>query len=139
MGNVTNTLDASIQVTDDINQAQILNRVITGTSYDSSVALGIIALALAAGMNSIQLPKALCYQLYVRNTDPSNWIDLFLTTPQSALVGGGTGKIEVGQLYPGDVFIFWQNPSTKNPEAGFSTLDLFGQNANTLCEYFIGA
>ena len=139
MPNVTNTLTVTITVTDDNNQSQVIYRNPTGLDFDSSVALGILALALAGGNNSIQLPKALCYQLYVRNTDPSNWIQLFLTTPQSALVGGGSGKILVQTLYPGDVFIMWQNPSTKNPEAGFSTLDLFAQNPNTLCEYFIGA
>lgn len=132
MGNVTNTLATSIQVTDDASQTQILNRVVTGLTFDSTIADGLFILPLINGNNNIPLPLAKCYQLYVRNKSQTNSIVVEITTPT-------TGGVQtVATLYPGDVFILWQNPTSKNPNAGFTALDLVGIGPNVLAEYFIG-
>lgn len=140
MGNVTNSLNVAVTTTRNSDQSQVINDGAV-LAFDSSVALGLIAMSLAAGANPIALPKALCYQLFIRNTDPSYAIQVTITTPVSA--GGAppvNGEVQTWALYPGDVLIVWQNPTSKNVLAGFSELSLFTQGNNgVLCEYFIGA
>lgn len=129
MPNVTNTLIANITATEDSTQNVPINRGTGNPAFDSSVAEGILYIALGAGANVIGLPISPTCQVYIRNNDPAksvivNW------TPN----GGAAGNITT--LLPGDQIILWQKPGGAN--AGITTLTLTPSAAGALVEYFLG-
>lgn len=128
--NVTNNLAFTITATRDADNQQVMSNNIS-LPFDSNVAQGLISIPLVSGSNVLPLPQATCYQLYVRNTSQSNSITITITNTNGA-------NQDVCTLYPNDVFILWQNPTAKNPNAGFSAVNLNGIGPNVFCEYFIG-
>ena len=130
MPNVTNSLIANIIATNDGDGTVPINRGTGNPSFDSTVASFVDYIALANGPNNIVLPATTCYQLYVKNNDPTNDITIILVP-----VTTGT-SVTVIKLKPGDQIFIWQKPGGAG--AGFTALTLTASAPAVLCEYFIG-
>ena len=124
MPNVTNTLIANISTTEDTTQNVIINRTVPGLVFDSTVAQGVIYQSLT-GAFTVNLPSANCYQLYVRNNDPTNNVN----------VNANAGSINWA-LHPGSAIFLWQSPTNGT---AITSLQLTPAGTPCLVEYFIGA
>jgi hypothetical protein len=129
MPNVTNTLIANITVTEDTTQNVVVNRTVPGLVIDSNVAEGVFYQKLT-GAYTVNLPDTPAggYQLYVRNNDTTNGVNV--------VANSGAGTMINVTLAPGGVILLWQNPS--NGQA-YTALIFTPIATPVLIEYFIGA
>ena len=124
----TNTLTATITSTEDSTGVIPVNRGMGNLAFDSNYGAFCYYEKLVVGDNSIQLPNAKAFQIYVKNIDPSLTITVKYT-PQ-----GGSQQVSP-LLYPGDVFVIWQEVT--NASAGITGL-IVNSTGTALIEYFLG-
>jgi len=127
---VTNTLIANITSTEDSTGNVPINRGTGNPAFDSSVAEGVLYVALAGGANVIALPFSPCTQLYIRNNDGTKPIQVNWTQ-------NGGAAVNVIVLNPGDQIIFWSNPAGATTP-GITALSMTPSAAGALVEYFLG-
>lgn len=129
MPNITNTLLATITATEDSTQNVPINRGTGNPAYDSSVAEGILYIALLGGANVIPLPISPTCQVYIKNNDSTKTVTVNWTPN-----GGVAGNVVL--LNPGEQIILWTKPGGTTP--GITALSLTPSAAGALVEYFLG-
>jgi hypothetical protein len=129
--NVTNTLTATITVTEDTTGNVPINRGLGNQSNDSNYGEFTTFRKLAAGDNTIDIPNGKAFQVYVKNNDPA----LFLIVKYTPTTGAQQVSPALG---PGEIFILWQVNTNAAATAGITALVINASGANALTEYFLG-
>jgi hypothetical protein len=131
MANITNTLVANVTSTEDSTGNVIINRSTGQPAFDSTSASINEYIITSATPLIIQTLLTWIYQLYIRNIDTANNINV-AWTPQSTLIAA-----EIVQLGPGDQLISWCNPSGSGNN-GIRSVTMSCASTTAKVEYFIG-
>lgn len=143
-----NNLSAEIIITDLISQHNIIDILLSNLAYGSVASVFVPYQQLVLATTTITLPAPLCFHLYVRNVTQAPTVsggsafNIEIGSAVSGLVGGATGTVTTVALFPGDVFMIWENPrSSISPglSPGFTSLAFFTGNVPAEVQYFIGA
>jgi len=139
-----NNLRAELSVTDIVSQRTIVDLVLNNLAYNSGTSIFVPYLQVTTLTYTIPLPSPVCFQFYIKNiSQPGNNVfTVGIGGPLTQLVGGASGQVYTVALYPGDVFIIWQNfKPIINPGFTSIILNAFGTTATSPVEiqYFIGA
>lgn len=130
MSNVTNTLTAIITTQEDTTGSVPINRGTGNPAFDCTVGEFVTyKILLAAGTFNVQLPQAVTCQVYIKNLDTANSIQINWTPNNGA-------PAAVIALNPGEQLILWADPSKATP--GITALSFVTAAPNVLCEYFLG-
>jgi hypothetical protein len=129
--NMTNTLTATITGTEDSTGNVPVNRGLGNLAFDSIFAEFCTYQKLASGDNTIVIPDAKAFQVYVKNNDPSLNIVVKYTPT-------GLAQQLSSTLGPGEIFIIWSTITNAAANAGITALVLNASGANALVEYFLG-
>lgn len=131
MPNPANTISGSILATDLDGNAPV-NRSIGNPTYNPSAdVVGNFTTnqQLANGDNTIGLPVAAVYNLYIRNLDNATTI-----TVKIKINAGAQQTVAV--LQPGAIFVYWSK--TAVAASSITEIILNASGAGTAAEYFIG-
>jgi hypothetical protein len=128
---MTNTLTATITGTEKSTGNVPINRGLGNLAIDSTFSEFCTYQLLASGDNTIVIPNAKAYQIYVKNNDPTFFV-IVKYTPT-----GGVQQLS-STLGPGDIFMQWQSISGAPAAAGITALVLNASGANCEVEYFLG-
>lgn len=131
--NATNTLQLTLTSADQ-NGVISITRGAGNPSLAGAVGDLTINQLLANGDNTIALPSAVVFNLYIKNNaaNGSGQKIVIKATPS------GGAQQTLAALEPGGVFCWWNTINTDNP-GGYSNLVLNANAANVPVEYFLGA
>lgn len=129
MPNVTNTLTAVITTQEDTTGSVPINRGTGNPALDVTVGEFVTYKLLATGSTDLQLPISPICQVYIKNLDTANTVNVTWT------VNGGTAQA-AARLNPSDQLVLWCDPTKPNP--GVTDIALGVSASSCLVEYFLG-
>lgn len=130
--NATNTLQLTITNADQ-NGVIGITRGAGNPQLAGNVGELTVNQQLVSGDNTIALPQATIYNIYVKNNAANGSGQKVVV---KATVTGGAQQV-LAALEPGGVFAWW-NPINTDTAGGYTALVLNASAANIPVEYFLG-
>jgi hypothetical protein len=129
--NTTNAVTLNIITTEDTTGAVEVNRSVS-LSYDSNFAQFISYLKVLTTNADLGTPvTGPFFQVYVKNNDPSNQVQILLQPT-------GDANVIVANLNPQDFICMWQKTSGNSPAGYTAVTAVCISGSSCLIEYFLG-